>query len=242
MARRMKKDSDEFTTSWLDTYADTITLLMTFFVLLYSLSSVDAEKTKQVSNAFNEVMAGKSADSILEYDLYNGRVPLVGGESSYEDMIEAGGSQSQTYKEVKEFVDKNDLSSTVSITEDERGIILQLRDNILFETGQADLKQDSVEILDKINVLISTLPNSIIIEGHTDNVPIKTSQFDSNWELSATRATKVLRYFTEGKGQNPNRFSATGYGDTRPLVQNTSKENKAQNRRVNILIVANSEE
>ncbi|MGG7176571.1 OmpA family protein [Clostridium paraputrificum] len=242
MARRKKKDSDEFTTSWLDTYADTITLLMTFFVLLYSLSSVDAQKVKQVSNAFNEIMSGSSADSILQYDLYNGKVPLVGGESSYEDLIEATGGQTQTYEEVKDFVNRNDLSSTVSITEDERGIILQLRDNILFETGQADLKAESMAILDKINVLISTLPNSIIIEGHTDNVPIKTSKFDSNWELSATRATKVLRYFTEGKGQNANRFSATGYGETRPLVHNTSAENRAQNRRVNILIVANNKE
>lgn len=242
MARRQKKDSDEFTTSWLDTYADTITLLMTFFVLLYSMSTVDAQKTKQISNAFNVVMKGQSGDTILQYDLYNGKVPLVGGESSYEDMSEKSGGETSTYQEVKEFVNKNDLSSTVSITEDERGIILQLRDNILFETGQANLKQESVAVLDKINVLISTLPNSIIIEGHTDNVPIKTNQFDSNWELSATRATKVLRYFTEAKGQNPTRFSAIGYGETRPLVQNTSVENKAQNRRVNILIVANNKE
>lgn len=99
-----------------------------------------------------------------------------------------------------------------------------------------------MEILDKINVLISTLPNSIIIEGHTDNVPIKTYQFDSNWELSSMRATRVLRYFTESKGQNSARFSATGYGETKPLVPNTSSENKSQNRRVNILIVANNKE
>ena len=242
MARKKKPANDGPSASWLDTYADTVTLLMTFFVLLYSMSTVDAEKLKQISNAFNVVMSGKSADSILQYDLYNGKVPLVGGESSYEDMSEVSGSKSQTYEDIKEFVQKNDLNSTVTITEDERGVILQLKDSILFETGKADLKPQSVEILDKINVLISTLPNSIIIEGHTDNIPIKTYQFESNWELSTMRATKVLRYFTEGKGQNPARFGATGYGETKPLVQNTSDENRAQNRRVNILIVANNKE
>ncbi len=86
------------------------------------------------------------------------------------------------------------------------------------------------------------MPNSIIVEGHTDNVPVGVKEFESNWELSATRATKVLRYFTEAKGQNPNRFSAVGYGETKPLVPNNSTENKAKNRRVNILLVTNNKE
>ena len=187
-------------------------------------------------------MAGQKADSILQYDLYNGSVPLVGGESDYVDTIAGANHNSQTYEEVKEFVEKNDLSSTVSITEDERGVILQMKDSILFETGKADLKADSKELLDKISILTATLPNSIIIEGHTDNVPIKTPEFDSNWELSSMRATRVLRYFTEQKQQNPSRFSAVGYGETKPIVPNTTVENKAQNRRVNILIVANNKE
>ena len=240
MSRRKKKEIEDETSSWLDTYADTVTLLMTFFVLLYSMATVDDGKLKQISNAFNEIMNGKKGDSILKYDLYNGRVPLIGGESSYEDIVDELIYGSETYEEVKEFVDNNNLSSTVAITEDERGIVLQLNDSILFETGRADLKPESVEILDKINILISTLPNYIIIEGHTDNVPIKTNHFESNWELSAIRATKVLRYFTENKEQNPKRFSAIGYGETNPLVPNTSDENKAQNRRVNILIVASN--
>ena len=242
MARKKRSAPEESGATWLDTYADTVTLLMTFFVLLYSMSTGDGEKLKQISNAFNEIMAGQKADSILQYDLYNGSVPLVGGESDYVDTIAGANHNSQTYEEVKEFVEKNDLSSTVSITEDERGVILQMKDSILFETGKADLKADSKELLDKISILTATLPNSIIIEGHTDNVPIKTPEFDSNWELSSMRATRVLRYFTEQKQQNPSRFSAVGYGETKPIVPNTTVENKAQNRRVNILIVANNKE
>lgn len=239
MARKKKK-ADVPAADWMNTYADTITLLLTFFILLYAQSSLDSDKARRISMAFTEMMTGNKGDTILEYDLYNGSVPLIGGESDIDGLQGSPGVQGRTYEEVKRFVEENDLNATVDITTDDRGIILQLRDSILFEPGKAALKSNSLEILDKINVLIATLPNSIIIEGHTDNVPVNFNEFESNWELSSARATKVLRYFTEAKGQNQNRFSANAYGDTKPLVPNTTAENKAQNRRVNILLVTNN--
>ncbi|MGL4774130.1 MAG: OmpA family protein [Clostridium sp.] len=244
MARKKRGVSDgPRGDEWLATFSDTVTLLMTFFILLYSMATVDTAKMEQLSKAFNEVMLGKKGESILEFNMYNGDVPLVGGESVQTDMIEQGQtSQSAMYDEVKAFVQENSLNEVVQITEDERGIILQLRDSILFETGMANLKPESINILDKINDLIGSLPNSIIVEGHTDNVPISTSKFDSNWDLSAARAINVVRYFTENKGQNPTRFSAQGYGEYKPIVQNNSVENRAKNRRVNILLVANNKE
>ena len=113
-----------------------------------------------------------------------------------------------------------------------------MRDNILFDSGKAELTDGSKEILDKINTLISTMPNSIQIEGHTDNVPISNSQYEDNLELSSARAASVVRYFTNNKNQSAARFSAVGCGDSKPRVENTTEENKAQNRRVNILIVS----
>lgn len=240
MARRKKKGGIP-APDWMNTYADTITLLLTFFILLYAQSSIDTNKAKSISEAFTQIMTGEKGDSILEYNLYNGSVPLVGGESDIDGMMQGAVGQTQTYEDIKKFVEDNDLNATVQITEDDRGVILQLKENVLFEPGKADLKESSLQVLDKVNVLIATLPNSIIVEGHTDNVPAGT-QFESNWELSATRATKVLRYFTEAKGQNPNRFSAVGYGETKPLVPNTTAENKSKNRRVNILLVTNNKE
>lgn len=232
--------------SWLDTYADTITLLMTFFVLLYSMSSVDSAKFQQISQALNSLMTGNDAKTILEYDIYQGEVPLIGGEeTTTTEETETGEDQennTSTYEDVKKFVEENDLSSIVSITSDKRGVIIQIKDSILFETGKADLKDDSKEVLDKINALIATLPNNIIIEGHTDNVPINTYQFPSNYELSGARASRVLRYFVEEKGQDASRFVFQGLGDTEPIYPNDSEEHKALNRRVNILIVANNEE
>ncbi|PRR83972.1 flagellar motor protein MotB [Clostridium vincentii] len=241
MARKKKEKPQEATASWLDTYADTITLLMTFFVLLYSMSTVDNQKVQQISKAFNEIMTGSAADSMLEYNLYDGEVPLVGGETKIDSEIKDS-IVKETYEEIKDFVEENDLASTVAIIEDERGVILQLKDSILFETGKAQLKTESLSVLDTINVLIATMPNSVIVEGHTDNVPIKTAEFPSNWYLSSDRANSVVTYFIDSKKQIASRFSSMGYGEVKPLVQNTSDANRAQNRRVNILIVANSKE
>lgn len=241
MARKKKKPEPEGLKGdeWLGTYSDMVTLLLTFFILLYSMSSVDSEKLKQLSKAFNQVMVGTKGDSILQYDLYDGEVPLVGGESDNKDISDTAQSM---YKGVKEFVKDNNLSDTVDITEDERGVILQLKDSILFQTGESKLKPESKDILNKINTLLKSVPNSIVVEGHTDNVPIHNSEYDSNWDLSTARAVTVVRYFIEEKGENPSRFSASGYGEYKPLVANNSDDNRSKNRRVNILIVANNKE
>lgn len=243
MARKKKKGEEGGGATWLDTYADTVTLLMTFFVLLYSMSTLDEAKFQQLSSAFNEVMSGKAADSILQYNLYDGEVPLVGGESKVEstDASKVEDAAEKTYEEVKEFVEKNNLSEGIKVIPNEKGVNLQLKDSILFETGKADLKANSKEVLDQISYLIANLPNDIEVEGHTDNVPINTSEYHSNWELSTNRATTVVRYFVEVKHLNAARFSAAGYGEYHPLVPNTSDENRAQNRRVNILICTNKD-
>ena len=227
---------------WLGTYSDTVTLLLTFFVLLYSLSSVDSEKSKAVSQALNTVMTGQAADSMLEFDKYKGKVPLVGGESEDVAVEDSEGKGVKTYEDLQQYINANNLSDQVSITQNERGVMIQLKDTVLFEKGSADIKLDAQNVLDTINNIISTMPNSIIVEGHTDNDPISTFEFQSNWELSSARASRVVRYFIEIKGQDPSRFSAAAYGDTRPIYPNVSEENKTKNRRVNILIAGDSKE
>lgn len=227
---------------WLGTYSDTITLLLTFFILLYSMSTIDEAKFKQLSKAFNEMLIGKVGDSVLQYNLYNGEVPVVGGEEQGDldgDIMVP--SSDSMYDEVKKFAAANKLDQVVEVTEDERGVILQLKDSILFESGQAVLKKESKTILDKLSDLIKAMPNSIVVEGHTDNVPIETMEYKNNWELSTARSLSVVSYFIDTKNLNPSRFSAAGYGEYKPLLENTSVENKAKNRRVNILIVAEKE-
>ena len=244
MARKKKTEDGGLTgDEWLGTYSDCVTLLMTFFVLLYSMSTVDAEKVKSISQAFS-LLNGKASDSILQYDKYEGTEPIVGGESKVENTIEESEYQDNRtmYESVKEFIEENKLDDSIDVAQNEKGVVLQLKDSILFESGQADLKEGSNEVLDKINDIISTVPNSVVIEGHTDNVPIKNEKYKDNWDLSSMRATNVLRYFTEGKHQDPTKFKAAGYGEYKPKVDNSTDENRAQNRRVNILIESKNEE
>ncbi|QGU95092.1 OmpA family protein [Clostridium bovifaecis] len=240
MSKRKKPEGSEVNTeAWLATYADTITLVLTFFVLLYSYSNIDAVKFKQLSTSLQSVLTGQNSTSVLEFN-YNGEVPIVGPP---QDLGPQQGGESQgMYSKVKSFVDTNNLKDVVEIKKDTKGIIIELKDNVLFDTAKAEIKEPSRGILDKISKLIGSFPNEIIVEGHTDNVPIHNYEFASNWELSTQRAVNVLKYFVENKGLNPKRFQAAGYGEYRPIAPNDTYANKTKNRRVNILIVAGEKE
>lgn len=238
MARR-KKDSGEGGgggNEWIASYADVVTLLLTFFVLLYSFSSVDATKFKQIASAFQSVLSGDAGQTIFDFNMKNGDVPLVG--ETIQTGMATGGKNNELYDKVREAIQKNDLQNSVAIKGDANGVIIELKDNILFEIGSGEIKEDSKPILDKLNKLIAAFPNAIIVEGHTDNVPIKNYKYDSNWELSTARAVNVLRYFVEVKKQSPAKFTAAGYGEYKPIFPNDTDEHRSKNRRVNIVIVS----
>ena len=228
---------------WLATYADTITLLLTFFILLYSFSSINEQKLAEIANSLQMVLTGKSGDTILEYELENGDSPIVGGEDADTPVPEKMDSEMlDMYNKVNEFIDANKLENTVEVKEDDRGIILQLKESILYQSGKADLREDSKDILDMISDLLTTFPNKVIVEGHTDNIPMHNEEFDTNWELSAIRAVNVVRYFTEVKKIDAERLSAAGYGEYKPIADNGLDEGRSKNRRVNILIIASLKE
>lgn len=238
MARERKKKEGLSGDEWMATYADTVTLLMTFFVLLFALSSQSTESASKTAIAAGITSGGTS---ILEFDLYDGEVPLIGGES---DIVGEGvlTKKEQTFKEAKDFLDNNEeLKDVISIEDNERGVIVELKDNILFESASSQLKPDSKAILNKVSDLLQTMDNDILVEGHTDNIPINTYEFPSNWELSADRAVNVVRYFVEVRGLDPTRFSASGHGEYHPVAPNDTYENMAKNRRVNILIITSKE-
>lgn len=239
MSRRKKKSGDELRgDEWLATYSDTITLLLTFFILLYAMASIDQRKIDSLSQAFKSVMGGQSGDTIMKYDLYKGEVPLIGGEADIENFEdEAKKENDKMFKQVEKFIAENGLADVVNTSLTDKGVMLQLRDNVLFETASAELRDGSKAVLEKIDSLIASMPNHILIEGHTDDRDINTTNFPSNWELSVSRAVNVVRYFTETMGQSPSRFSAAGYGEFQPIVSNDSEENMAKNRRVTILIM-----
>lgn len=243
MARK-KKASGEGAPSgneWLATFSDTMTLLLTFFILLYSFSSVDANKFKQISSALQSVLTGQSGNTILDFNMKSGEDPIIGETPKAHD-VPISTETEDIYEKVQQFVKQNNLDATVSIKAESRGVVLQLKDSVLFESGKADIRSNSIPILDKLNGLINAFPNKIIVEGHTDNVPIKSSVFPSNWELSTQRAVNVLKYFVETKNSDPAKFQAAGYGEHHPIAPNDTAVNKAMNRRVTILIVAKEKE
>jgi chemotaxis protein MotB len=137
---------------------------------------------------------------------------------------------------VKEYLRQQGLEDTISARLEDRGVILEIRDNILFDSGKADIKPEAAEVLRKVAGIIRSVPNQIIVEGHTDNVPINTPRYPSNWELSVDRAVRVVRFLIANYHIAPERFLATGYGEYHPVADNSTVEGRARNRRVNIVI------
>lgn len=232
MQRRKKKKDDINTNAWMDTYADTITLLLTFFILLYSFSTTDNEKLKLIAAALKGQVTGipqklEDVPDIIDEDIEQG----IGSSNPYKVLVDT----------VTEVIEKNGLTEVIKVREDDAGVVLQLSDSILFDLGKAEMKSDSTAVLDVISTIIPQIDNEIMIQGHTDNVPISSAQYESNWDLSTARSVNVVKYFIETKGFDPARFSATGYGEHRPLVDNSTNENRAINRRVDILIVQKKE-
>jgi len=228
------------TDAWLATFADTMTLLLTFFVLLYSFSTVDAAKFKQIASSLQSVLTGETGTTILDFNVKSGEVPLVGEPVP---TTTPSNNTEDIYEKVQTFIKTKKLQNTVVIKSDSRGVIIQLRANILFQSGKADVIEESKPVLDTINGLVSTFPNEIVIEGHTDNMPISNFEYKNNWQLSSARALKVLEYFVGIKGQtHAKRFKSVACGEYQPIVPNTNEVNRALNRRVNILIVASEKE
>lgn len=231
MSRKRRSSDEGLTSSWMDTYADTITLLLTFFILLYTFSIVDNKKLKAIAESLNTQMTGTQVTNTQVADLKDGVASGGGVKNPYDQLVE----------KVTNILKQNGLSDVVKIREEDAGVILQLGDSILFDTGQAVLKEESYQVLNVISTIIPQIDNEIMVQGHTDNRPINSAQYPSNWELSTDRALAVVKYFINEKGLSPEKFSATGYGENRPLVENNSIGNMGINRRVDILIVQQKE-
>lgn len=240
---RKKPEKKEISQEWLTTYSDMVTLVLTFFVLLYSYSLVDIAKFKAAAKSISTALNNGSSQMFqLNDNSKSGDVPIVGDDTKKSSSEQAGSQTKDMYTTVSEFVKDNKLENFVTIKQGDRGVYIQFKDEILFDTGQDEIKAEGIPSLNKISDLINRLTNKIVIEGHTDNVPISDSKFKSNWELSSARALSVLNYMTEVRGLNPERFSIAGYGEYSPITSNDTPAGRQQNRRVNILILTKNED
>ncbi len=211
---------------WLISYADFITLLFAFFVVMYSVSSVNEGKLRSVAEAINSAFHPNIQFSASPIKLTH--------EKSASQMVflDMG-----LYVKVVDAVKKTRITPTPDVSNESRGVVIRLPDHMLFETGRAELLPEAVAPLDDVGRIVRTLPNAIQIEGHTDNLPIHSADFPSNWELSTARAISVMRFLNENHDVPAGRLSIAGYGEFRPLADNRTIEGRARNRRVEIILL-----
>ncbi|GFZ30959.1 chemotaxis protein MotB [Clostridium zeae] len=229
MARRRVQKEQVKNDQWLIPFSSTTLVLLILFILLYSFSTMDEKSLSSIPASLQGLLAGQGAKGKAQ--------STVTVENTVSDL-EKKANIDEIYTKFKKVIEDNKLGASVEVKQDDRGVILQLKDSMLFESGKADLIPDSKNLLDKLGNLIKTVPNNIIVEGHTDNVPINTYKFQSNWDLSASRAVNVVKFFIDQENVNAARFTAAGFGEYKPIVDNSTAENRAKNRRINILIVA----
>ena len=234
MTRRHRQSEEPAGGNWLTTYADMITLVLAFFVLLFSMSTIDVKRFD---------LAVTSMQKALGF-MPGGRTVFV------EDLQDAGELKRLEQVRTLEFLQLAEIRRNVedaliasgrggeaSFSMEERGLVIRFADSVLFPSSRAVLTPEAREVMDDVAGILRRLGNHIRIEGHTDSRPINTPQFPSNWELSTARATTVLRYLLEVHGLSASRLSAAGYGEYRPVASNETPEGMQQNRRVDIVIL-----
>lgn len=243
MALKKKEEGHNNNERWLLTYSDLITLLMIFFVIMYAMSNVDAVKYQQLSESLNsafvseKMQAGGAGSDVSSSDSGSS----VQNESFADGSTKLVDPQLKTAAEkIEHLLVEQGLEGKVSVSISERGVIIELMNTVLFESGSSDIRPEGRNTLIEIGNIAKTVDNFIRIEGNTDDVPINTERFPSNWELSVIRATEVLKLLISESGVSPEKISAVGYGEYRPTKPNTTPENRAQNRKVDIVILNES--
>jgi chemotaxis protein MotB len=233
--KRKKEEEHDNLERWLITYSDLITLLLAFFIMMYTFSKQDAQKYEEVSEYLRAIFSGGTA--VLKAGAAADSKVVLPMPKESTDIQEIA---KQLEKEIQGMAEATDPEHKISVLSDERGIVIRIMDRAFFDNGRAELKDSAKNALMKIAPIIKASDNQIRIEGHTDNVPISTNEFKSNWELSVRRATEVVRHLIEKYEFPPERISASGYAEYRPVAPNDTEQDRALNRRIEIILLRQS--
>jgi chemotaxis protein MotB len=239
MARKRYDDGDkgESHERWLISYADFITLLFAFFVVMYAISVVNTGKYKALSDALGDAFGGRpavpQASSTIE------QLPLTNliARKRIEAMRREQERLNTLARELNASLAPLIRNGQVRVTQTGRGVMVEINAKVLFEEGQAALGSEARATLGTVAALLKNDPHAIQVEGHTDQLPIANSAFASNWELASVRASSVVRLFIEG-GVAPERLTAVGHAANLPVAPNTDEAGRARNRRVTVTILA----
>ncbi len=209
--RRLRDPHKENLDRWLLTYADLITLLLCFFIMMYTLSQADAERFRSLAKALGQIFS--------------------------EQRVAPQDELLRVKEEMDRYIKEKGLEGWVKAVREDRGLVIRIMTTSFFREGSAELTPDMKAVLDELAPMLKRIPNFIQVEGHTDNKPIRNARFKSNWELSVARATVVVQYLIERHGIPPERIAAIGYGEYRPIASNDTEIGRAKNRRVEIVIL-----
>ncbi len=258
MARKKEPEKHVNHERWLVSYADFITLLFAVFVTLYAMSQSDKKKAEEVmqsiQQSFGMVQAGApsprmnvipSSQLSIAPSIRPDVSVLPGSRSGARGMGKIRATD-KDFRQIKSSIEaylvKQGAQNKVNLIITRRGLIVSLKEAGFFDSGQAQLKPSAYELVNTIAEVMTQYNNPLRLEGHTDNVPISTSQFPSNWELSTARAVNGLKYLIRNFDVDPGAISAAGYGEFRPMADNATPEGRAKNRRVDLVMLSNEGE
>ena len=242
--RHNLENEERESAGWLTTFNDLVTLLMVFFVMLFTMSTVDTRKMQDFQYALQSGLGimetgNKVAVSVKKTQPVEDMSHIMTqaeGERNKHGSNQPGGKLADPIGQLV----KADLG--IQVTHTHQGTRLSFEDQVLFDFGRAAISPTGFIFLDKIADVLKKVPYAVRVEGHTDNVPIQTHRFPSNWELSVARAVNVVKYFAEVSNIDPKRLSAVGYGESRPVAANDSPSDRAKNRRGEILLLTEGKE
>lgn len=228
----------ELSNSWMITYSDMITIMLCFFMVFFILSATESDTlqqlqmrlTAQVSDLDQEVGRLTMENTRLQTEKQQLAQSLFGLNNLKQDV-------SHSREDFIVFLRDNDLLDQVQILENERGLMIRFKDSVLFDSGSAEVSRQGLEIMKRIGGKLLDIGNPVVVEGYTDNVPISTAMYPSNWELSSARAITVARYLIYDIGVADERISVTGFGEQHPIDTNDTPVGRSNNRRIEITVL-----
>ena len=249
MARKKQHEKEANHERWLVSYADFITLLFAVFVTLYAMSQTDKKKIEEVMESMRDSFGySKSSPASRPSVIDAGSMSVIPSIHKLTQAPKRGKSRGgeQEFKAAKASIEayllKVGAQHKVSVSINQRGLVVSLKEAGFFDSGSSTMKQGSHALLNDVVSSLANYSNAVRVEGHTDNMPINSSAFPSNWELSTARATNVVQYLTRQEDFDPGKISATGYGEFRPVADNGVEDGRVKNRRVDIVLLSEQSE
>lgn len=232
-----KKKAEGMTSNWMTSYGDMVTLLLCFFILLYAMATIDAAKFERVSESMKKAL-GIQVEGLEEKPMLDMVEEEMTDEEEREQMERDMQQLQQLKREVDNLIQEAELEDMVHTEIDDRGLLIRMStDDLLFDLGLADIKPGAVEFLNSVSIILAQVANEVIVEGHTDNLPIMPGYiYPTNWELSTARACAVVRHILAVGQMEPHRLQANGFADSRPRVPNDTPQNRGLNRRVELMV------